>query len=188
MPDKDAKKTTDQELKDVSAGAAFTPDAAQEGPAGGGGGGGGQGPSWQSNHNQEIDAQNVDAGTAQPRDISVSGPGGGGSNDGSSFQPQQIDPNNIDAGMAQPNDIGPGPSGGGGPDSQSIPPFIAGPGGPGLEQLGQGDASGIAAGATEPPDHSSHGGSDNPGPSSTPSIKIRVQDTDLTGGAPNADV
>jgi hypothetical protein len=214
MPDKDAKKTTDQELKDVSAGAAFEPQSGAEGPAGGGGGGQ-QGPSWQTNQEvdaqnidagaarpkdispsgpsdsgsqdpgqsyqpQQIDPQNVDAGAVQPKDIGPSGPGGGGSSDGPSFQPQEIDPQNVDAGAVQPKDVSSGPGGGGGYESLSSPLYTPTPtDGPNISQINEGDASDIAAGAAAPgPDADVSGPG---GPQSSPSIKVKVQEPDLTG-------
>jgi hypothetical protein len=224
MPDKKPKKTTDQEIKDVSAGAAFEPETAPSGP-GGGGGGGQQDPSWQSQNVDDVDASNVDAGAAEPKDIGPSGPGGGGSDGGpdfqqidpqnidagadrprdysasgpgggdssddpgQSFQPQQINPDNVDAGAAQPMDISSGGGGGGGgPDSQSSPLFTPTPTvKPDFSQIDEGEASDIAAGATAPPDLGPDSGEDDPGNPSVPSIKVKVQDTDLIGGPPNAD-
>jgi hypothetical protein len=190
MPDKKPKKTTDQEIKDVSAGAAFEPETAPSGP-GGGGGGGQQDPSWQSQNVDQIDPQNIDAGADRPRDYSASGPGGGDSSDdpGQSFQPQQINPDNVDAGAAQPMDISSGGGGGGGgPDSQSSPLFTPTPTvKPDFSQIDEGEASDIAAGATAPPDLGPDSGEDDPGNPSVPSIKVKVQDTDLIGGPPNAD-
>ncbi|MHC4767684.1 MAG: hypothetical protein ACYTEI_03105 [Planctomycetota bacterium] len=66
MPDKDAKKTTDQELIDaqnIDAGAARPDDVSPTGP---GGGRPDDGPSFEP---KQIDPQNIDAGATAPLDV-----------------------------------------------------------------------------------------------------------------------
>ncbi|MHC4768106.1 MAG: hypothetical protein ACYTEI_05265, partial [Planctomycetota bacterium] len=126
----------------------------------------------------------IDAGTAQRYDVSPTGPGGDGPDDGPSFQPRQINPESIDAGAAAQPDFSSESSADGGPKSQSIPPYVAGPG-PSLEEMNAGDASGIAGGATEQPNVGSE--SESPNAPSTPSIRVKVQGADLTEDSPNID-
>ncbi|MHC4142352.1 MAG: hypothetical protein ACYTEI_03110 [Planctomycetota bacterium] len=90
MPDKDDKKTTDQEQIDaqkIDAGGARPDDVSPTGP---GGGGSDDGPSFEP---KQIDPPSFSAGGARPDDVSPTGPGGGGSDDdGPTFQSEPARP------------------------------------------------------------------------------------------------
>ncbi|MHC4218085.1 MAG: hypothetical protein ACYSU7_06465 [Planctomycetota bacterium] len=176
MPDKDTKKTTDQEMENVAGGAA-QPHDISSGP-----GGGSSGPSFQEQEVQpgapsgpsigpDSSDPNFNVGATPPQDTSHL-PGGGSGDD--SFQ-QPIDPQKLDAGARPAQDTSHLPGGGSGGDSfqQPIDPqnidagaaqpkdISAGPGGSGGDSLQQPiDPQNIDAGAAQSHDVSpSTGGS-----------------------------